>query len=143
MAKTLTIDERFALLDEATEFYSDLSDAGKEIFDLSRKKAAALSTVKEWLGVYKERMMNGADWTEKDLEDWLNSVIRPEFVDMMAVEYDMKEEEKDFYEGWFGMAIGILTGEEDTLNQLKREQARYDELVQAKMENRPLSDLLK
>lgn len=142
MAKELSIKERFDILDEAIDFYWNLSDAWQKNYELSLRKAAALSTVKEWLGVYQDKMMEGAERTEKDIAEWINSVIRPEFVDMMAVEYEMTEEQKDFYEWGFGLAAGILLNDKEQIDGLRKMQAAYDDLIEAKLSNRTLADII-
>ena len=95
----LTIDERFALLEEAEQFFSDLSDAGEESYRLGLRKAAALGTVLKGLELYQRRMLGGDEWTEKTLADGLAMVIRPETIDEMIEIFKPDEKEASFYKG--------------------------------------------
>lgn len=126
----MTIEERLKLLGEAEDFYSDLSDAGKDIYRLGLRKAAALGTVKEWLELFKERMLGEEDWTEKTLESALTLVLNEDYINEMIDQYELKGDEADFYKGWFGLAKSIMEGDENITDRLRKEQAAYDELSQ-------------
>ena len=126
----MTIEERLNLLGDAEEFYSNLSDAGEDVYRLGLRKAAALWTVKEWLELYKWKMLEWKEWTQEDLEKALTIVIDGDYIDNMIAQYGIKNDEADFYMGWFGLAKSIMEWDEDTINRLKKEQAAYDELSQ-------------
>lgn len=129
----MTIEERLNLLGEAEKFYSDLSNAGEDVYRLGLRKAAALGTVKEWLELFKERMLEEEDWTEKTLEGALAFVLNEDYINEMIDKYELKGDEADFYMGWFGLAKSIMEGDKDIIDRLKKEQAAYDELVEKKL----------
>ena len=141
--KPLTIEERLALLDEAYVFFTDLSDAGQEAEHLWLRKAAALGTVKSCLAYYKDKIMNDAERTEDELAKAMEVSIDEWAINSMVALAKMTDEEKDFYEWWFGLAIWILEGDEDTIKGLRQLQAEYDNIVQAKLQNKTIGDLLK
>ncbi len=126
----MTIEERLSLLQEAEQFYSDLSDAWKDTYRLWLRKAAALGTVKDWLELYKTRMLEGKERTDEDLVLWLNVAVDWDFVQKMIDDYGMTTDEADFYMGWFGLAKAIMEGDEETIARFRQEQAAYDELSQ-------------
>lgn len=124
----MTIEERLKLLGEAENFYSDLSNAGEDVYRLGLRKAAALWTVKEWLELFKEKMLGEEDWTEKTLENALAFVLNEDYINEMIDQYELKGDEADFYMGWFGLAKSIMEWDEDIIYRLNKEQAAYDEL---------------
>lgn len=142
MAK-LTIEERLNLLEEAEIFFSDLSDAGEQSYKLGIRKASALWTVLKWLELYQDKMLNGDEWTEETLAAGLDLVIRPETIDEMVKTFDIDGQEESFYKGWFGLAIGILEWDEKTINDFKDLQKQYEEVLECKVANKTLADLLK
>ena len=139
----LTIDERLALLEEAEQFFADLSAAGEDDEKLWRKKAAALWTVKECLELYKNKMLEWKDWTETTLEMALATVVEEDYIEKMVKINWMSEEEADFYKGWFGMAIGIIHWDEETINDLRELENQYDNIVELKAQDKTIADLLK
>ena len=126
----MTIEERLKLLGEAENFYSDLSNAGEDVYRLGLRKAAALWTVKEWLELFKEKMLGEEDWTDKTLESALALVLDEDYINEMIDQYELKGDEADFYMGWFGLAKSIMEWDEDIIYRLNKEQAAYDELSQ-------------
>lgn len=140
--KTLTIEERLALLGDAENFFADLSDAGEKNYKLGLKKAAALGTVKESLELYKKRMLDWEERTEEEIEKALNMIIDSWHIDLMAKEYDMSEEDRDFYEWGFGLAIGIMKWDEEQIKGFREMQVAYDDLVEAKLWNKTLADII-
>lgn len=143
MAEKLTIDERLALLEEAEQFFADLSAAGEGNEKLWRKKAAALWTVKDCLALYKNKLLEGKDWTETTLEMALGTVIEEDYIDKMIEINWMTDEEAEFYRGWFGMAIGIINWDEETINGLKELEEQYDNILEMKSKDKTIADLLK
>lgn len=142
MAK-LTIDERLALLEEAENFFADLSASGEDNERLWLRKAAALWTVKECLELYKNKMLEWKDWTEATLKMALDTVIEEDYVTKMIEINWMTVEEAEFYKGWFGMAIGIIEWDEETIAGLKDLEEQYDKIVEMKAQNKTVADLLK
>ena len=142
MAK-LTIDERLALLEEAENFFADLSASGEDNEKLWLRKAAALWTVKECLELYKNKMLEWKDWTEATLKMAIDTVIEEDYVIKMIEINWMDELEADFYRGWFGLAIGIIEWDEEQINWLKELEEQYDKIVEMKAQNRTVADLLK
>lgn len=128
----MTIEERLKLLGEAEDFYSDLSDAGKDIYRLGLRKAAALGTVKEWLELFKEKMLGEEDWTEKTLESALALVLNEDYINEMIDKYELKGDEADFYKGWFGLAKSIMEWDEEIIKNFRLEQSSYDDLIERK-----------
>ena len=143
MAEKLSIAERLALLDEAENFFADLSAAGEDNEKLWLRKAAALWTVKECLELYKNKMLEWKEWTEETLEEWLATVIEEDYMAKMIEINWMTEEEAVFYKGWFGMAIGIVHWDEETINDLRELEAQYDNIVELKAQDKTIADLLK
>lgn len=142
MAK-LTIDERLALLEEAEQFFADLSAAGEDDEKLWRKKAAALWTVKECLELYKNKMLEWKSWTETTLEMALATVVEEDYIEKMIKINWMSEEEADFYKGWFGMAVWIIEWDKETIDWLRELQEGYAHLEEMKASDKTIADLLK
>lgn len=126
----MTIEEKLALLGEAEQFFSDLSDAWKETYKLWLRKAAALWTVKEGLELYKTKVLGDKEWTEEDLTKWLETVIRPEFISQMVEQYGIDGDELEFYMGWFGLAKWIMLDDKEQIDWFRKQQAAYDDLIQ-------------
>lgn len=117
-----TLAERLALLDEAENFFKEvgtLSDNEMALF-----KAAALGTVREWLLLINSRVD-----LEKNLEDALNLVIDEDIINHFIEEHNIKWENKDFYLGWFGMAVWIMSNNEETYDGLRELQEEWYEKV--------------
>lgn len=142
MAK-LTIDERLALLSEAEVFFADLSAAGEDSEKVWLRKAAALGTVRECLELFKDKMLEGRERTEETLKEWLATVIEEDYIDDMIKINWMTDEEAEFYRGWFGMAIWIINGDEDTIAWLVELQKQYAHLEEMKVSDKTIVDLLK
>ena len=128
----MTIEERFNLLAEAEHFYSDLSDAWEDIYRLWLRKSAALWTAKEWLENYKTKMLGDEDWTEEELEKWLTIVLDWNIINKVIKDYNMTDDEADFYLGWFGLAKSIMEGDEEIIKDFRLEQSIYDDLIERK-----------
>lgn len=143
MAEKLSIDERLALLAEAEDFFSDLSAAGESNEKLWLTKSAALGTVKECLEIYQNKILEGAEWTEATLKMGVLTVIEEEYVDAMIEMKWMTGEEAWFYRGWFGLAIGILEWDEETINEFRELQEQYGKLLEMKSNDKTIADLLK
>ena len=141
--KKLTIDERLALLEEAENFFADLSSAWEENEKLWLRKAAALGTVKECLELYKNKMLEGKDWTETTLQLGLATVIEEDYIERMIEINQMTDEEAEFYKGWFGLAVGIIEWDKEQINGLKELEKQYDELVDYSIQNKTIADLVK
>lgn len=139
----LTIDERLALLEEAENFFADLSATGEHNEKLWRTKAAALWTVKDCLELFKNKMLEWKDWTETTLKIALDTVVDEDYIKTMEKDKQMTDEEKDFYEGWFGLAIGILNWDKEAIDGLRELEKQYDNIVEMKAQNRTVADLLK
>lgn len=139
----LTIDERLALLEEAENFFADLSATGENNERLWRTKAAALWTVKDCLELFKNKMLEWKDWTETTLKMALDTVVDEDYIKTMENNKQMTDEEKDFYEGWFGLAIGILNWDKEAIDGLRELEKQYDDIVEMKAQNRTVADLLK
>lgn len=138
----MTIEEKINLLAEAEHFFADLSDAWEEAYKLWLRKAAALWTVKEALDLYKARILEDREWTEEDLNEALKLILRPEYIEQMQEQYEIKWEELEFYLGWFGLARWILFGNEEDIKGFRETQAAYDDLIEAKLWNKTLADII-
>ena len=128
----MTIEERLNLLGEAEEFFANLSDAWKEVYKLWLRKAAALGTVKEWLELYRARMLEWGEWTDEELEKGLDMTVDWDYIQRMIDYNGMTEEEADFYMGWFGLAKWIMQGDQEQIDWFRKQQGAYDDLLQAK-----------
>lgn len=143
MAEKLSIQERFDVLVEAINFFSDLSAAGEWNEKLWRIKAAALSTVEECLLLYQRKMLNEADWTEETLAEWLKLSINEDYIDKMVASKKMSEEEADFYRGWFWLAVWILMWDDISIDGLRELEKQYEEIEDYKINSKSIEDLLK
>ena len=141
--KTLSIDERLALLWEAEQFFADLSDAGETSEKLWRLKAAALGTVKQCLELYQQKMLGGNEWEEDDVKEALELAIKEEFIERAISSRWMTDDEAAFYKGWFGLAIWIMEWDKESIDWLRKLQAEYDEIVDMKLANKTIWDLIK
>lgn len=139
----LSIEERLNLLKEAENFFADLSSAWEENEKLWLRKAAALATVSGELEIYKNKVLGWKDWTEESLKDGLATAIDEEHINEMIETHWMTDEEADFYQGWFGMAIWILNGNKETINGLRELQKEYAHIEEMKASNKTIADLLK
>ena len=139
----LSIEERLNLLQEAENFFADLSSAWEENEKLWLRKAAALSTVSEWLELYKNKMLEWKDWTEKTLEEWLTTVVNEEYINQMIDIHWMTGEEALFYRWGFWMAVWILEWDEETISWLRELQEEYNDIEEMQASNRTIADLLK
>lgn len=129
----MTIEERLTLLEEAEEFFLNLSEVNKEYHSLWLRKAAALATVKGWLDSYREEMMWDRERTEEDLEAAMAIVFDKETIDDMAAHWKLEWEDLDFYLWGFGLAKGIIEWDKESIDGLRKLQAAYDELVEKKL----------
>lgn len=143
MAEKLSIEERLALLTEAENFFSDLSEAWEENMRLWLFKVAAISTVKECLEVYKDKALEWKEWTEETLEEWIATVIEEDYINSMIKMKWMTELEADFYKGGFGLSIGLLRWDEESIAGLKELEEEYDNIVELKSKDKTIADLLK
>lgn len=139
---TLSIADRLNILTDAEHFFADLSEAGENAYRLGKFKAMALGTVRECLDLYKERMMEWEDWTEEKLEDALDIIVNEKLINMMIENTEMKEDEADFYRGWFGLSVGIVQNDQETLDGLAEQQDAFEKILEAKRDNKTLADLL-
>lgn len=139
----LSIKERLDLLQEAENFFADLSSAWEENEKLWLRKAAALATVSGELELYKNKVLEWKDWTEESLKDGLATAIDEEHINEMIETHWMTDEEADFYQGWFGMAIWILNGNKETIDGLRELQKEYAHIEEMKASNKTIADLLK
>lgn len=144
-AKTLdlTIQEKLGLLDEAITFFANMSEVWIENMQLGLHKAAALSTVKECLEVYQAKILDWAEWTEETLKDGMETVIDEEYIDNMIEMKKMDEECASFYRGWFGLAIWLLQWDKESIDWLRELEAEYDNVVEFKLHDKTIWDLLK
>ena len=139
---TLSIADRLNILTDAEHFFADLSEAGENAYRLGRFKAMALGTVRECLDLYKERMMEWEDWTEEKLEDALDIIVNEKLINMMIENTEMKEDEADFYRWGFGLSVGIVQNDQETLDGLAEQQDAFEKILEAKRDNKTLADLL-
>lgn len=139
----LSIEERLNLLKEAENFFADLSSAWEENEKLWLRKAAALWTVSECLELFKNKMLEWKGWTEETLKEWLATVVDEGYINNMIEIKWMTDEEADFYKGWFGMAVWIIEGDEETISWLRELQKEYDNIEEMQASNRTIADLLK
>lgn len=130
MAEKLSIKERFDILVEAIQFFSDLSSAGNVNERLWRAKAAALSTVEECLLLFQRKILNDAEWTEKTLATWLETCVDEDYINQMVESKGILDEEADFYKGWFGLAIWILQWDMESINWLRELEKEYENIVE-------------
>lgn len=138
----LSIEERLALLQEAENFFADLSSAWEESEKLWLRKAAALSTVRECLELYKDKALEWKDWTEETLKEGLTTVIEEDYIDNMIKINWMPDLEADFYRWWFWLAIWIIEGNKEAIDWLRELQREYENLERAKASNKTIADLL-
>lgn len=141
--KNLSISERIMLLEEARFFYDDLSDADENMAEVGRYKAAALETVIEWLRFYQEKILKWKEWTERTLKEWVYTIINEKYIDKMIDDNKMTEEQVDFYKGWFGLAIWIIEWNNESITWLRELQTQNDKILDYKIQNKTIADLLK
>lgn len=139
----LSIEERLNLLQEAENFFADLSSAWEENEKLWLRKAAALATVSGGLESYKDKVLGWKDWTEETLKEWLATVIEEDYIEDMIKTNWMTDEEAAFYKGWFGMAVWIIEWDKETIDWLRELQKGYAHLEEMKASDRTIADLLK
>lgn len=137
--KKLSIQERFNLLNEAYDFFRDLSDAGKESEHLWKCKAASIGTIIDNLRTFEDKM-DISEWNDELIESFLNIAIDEDIIKTLWEQ--IWEEERDFYEGWFGFAIGVLRGNKETIDWFRELQSAYDGIIEVKLKNRTFKDLL-
>lgn len=143
MEKTTTsIADRLNILADAEQFFADLSDAWENACRLGKFKAMALGTVKDCLQLYQDKMMDWKEWTEEDLEKALDTIVNESLIDMMVDNNKMSEDEADFYRWGFGLSIGIVQDDKETLDWLREQMDAYENILQTKIENKTLKDLL-
>lgn len=144
MAKKLklSIQERLDLLSEAVAFFQDIWPSD-DITHLWLVKACALSTVKDCLDLFQERVLKWAEWTEKTLQTWLATVVDRDYIKKMEEKKWMSQEEINFYEGWFGLAVGIVEWDKEAIDSLRELQDAYDKVLEAKASNKTIADLIK
>lgn len=139
----LSIEERLNLLQEAENFFADLSSAWEENEKLWLRKAAALWTVRECLELYKDKALEWKERTEETLKEWLATAIEEDYIENMIKINWMTDEEASFYKGWFGMAVWIIEWDKETIDWLRELQEEYAHLEEMKASNRTIADLLK
>lgn len=144
MAKKLklSIQERLDLLSEAVAFFQDIWPSD-DITHLWLVKACALSTVKDCLDLFQEKVLKWAEWTEKTLQTWLSTVVDRDYIKEMEEKKRMSQEEIDFYEGWFGLAVWIIEWVKGAIDSLRKLQAAYDKVLEVKASNKTIADLIK
>lgn len=136
----MTIEERLNLLAEARDFYADLSDVGGLNELLWHRKAAALNTVIEGLDFYKRTALFKEERTEENLKEAMEVVIDEDKVNEMIEKFEMNDLEAGFYEGGFGLAIGILQENEEAIEGLKKLQEEFEKISKKK---KSIADLIK
>ena len=141
-AKKLSIDERIMLLEDARFFFDDITESDENTNRLAKFKSAAIWTVIEWLGYYQKDILKWKKWNEKTLREWIEIVIRPDYIDKMIKDNKMTKQEIDFYEGWFWLAIWILEWDESQIVWFRKLQSSYEDLEQAKLWNKTIADLI-
>lgn len=129
----MTIEERLALLAEATEFYTNLEDAWEKVKMLWLRKATALATVKDWLKIYQREMLWDGERTEEDLESAMGIIFDNDAIKEMAEHWGLKWDDLDFYLWGFGLAKWIIEWDKESIDWLRKLQATYDELVEEKL----------
>lgn len=139
----LSIEERLNLLQEAENFFADLSSAWEENEKLWLRKAAALSTVRECLELYKDKALEWKGRTEESLKEWLATVIEEDYIENMIKINWMTDEEADFYKGWFWLAVWIIEWDKETIDGLRELQKEYAHIEEMDMSNKTIADLLK
>lgn len=139
----MTVEEKLNLLKEAEEFYSDLSDAGEESYKLGRYKATGVSVVYNCLLDIKETVAPEDEWTEEFLAVAVPAIVKEEYITQAEEKFGIEWEEKEFYEWGFGLALAILQGDKEQIDNFRKLQGAYDELVETKLQNRTLADLIK
>ena len=138
--KQLSIQERFDLLDEAYDFFRWMTSVWETAEHLWRCKAASINTIRDCLKIYEDKM-SVLEWNDGEIETFLDVAIDENLINKLWEKMD-NEDDRDFYEWWFGLAIGILRGDKDTIKWFRELQAKYDEIVEMKLQNRTLKDLL-
>lgn len=139
---TLSIADRLNILADAEQFFADLSDAWENAYRLGKFKAMALGTVKDCLQLYQDKMMDWKEWTEEDLEKALDTIVNESLIDMMVDNNKMSEDEADFYRWGFGLSVGIVQNDQETLDGLAEQQDAFEKILEAKRDNKTLADLL-
>lgn len=118
-----TLTERLTLLEEAENFFKEVGTLSDN--DMTLYKAMALGTVREWLLLVNSKWVD----LEKNLEDALNIVINEDIINHFIEEHNIEWENKDFYLGWFGMAVWIMSNNEETYDGLRELQDEWYEKV--------------
>lgn len=137
--KKLTIDERFDLLDEAYQFYSDLFLADSENDGLWKANAVALATIISLKNKYEEAYLD-TEWSDEEIERFIKRAVH--YDDVKRCSAVFKGKEKTFFEWWIVEGLGILKWEEDVIKMYRDTVAQYNEFAEATLENRTLADLL-
>lgn len=120
-----TLAERLTLLEEAENFFKEVGTLSDN--DVTLYKAAAIGTVREWLLLLNSKGIS-LD-TDENLEKALAIVIDEEFINKMIEEKWLKWEDKDFYLGWFGFSVWIMSNNEETYDGFRELQDEWYEKV--------------
>ena len=117
------LQERLLLLEEAENFFKEVGSLSNN--DMALYKAAAIGAVREWLLLVSSKWID----LEKDLDRALAIVVDEKLINDFIKEKKIEWENKDFYLGWFGFSIWVMTNDEKTYDGFRGLQEEWYEKV--------------
>lgn len=117
------LQERLLLLEEAENFFKEVGSLSNN--DMALYKAAAIGTVREWLLLVWNKWID----LEKDLDKALALVVDEELINNFIKDKKIEWEDKDFYLGWFGFSVWIMSNDEKVYDGFRELQEEWYEKV--------------
>lgn len=117
------LQERLLLLEEAENFFKEVGSLSNN--DMALYKAAAIGAVRELLLLVSSKWID----LEKDLDRALAIVVDEKLINDFIKDKKIEWENKDFYLGWFGFSIWIMTNDEKTYDGFRELQEEWYEKV--------------
>ena len=117
------LQEKLLLLEEAENFFKEVGSLSNN--DMALYKAAAIGTVREWLLFVHSKWID----LEKDLDRALAIVVDEGIINNFIKDKKIEWENKDFYLGWFGFSIWIMSNDEKTYDGFRDLQEEWYEKV--------------
>lgn len=124
----MTIKERFDLLEDAKNFFSDLSKVWEAAGNLWKYKATAIECIQWCLDIYREDALDWDEFTEETLKEWLATAIDEDIVFTVVQDIVMDDMEKDFFLWWLGLAMWILQWDKETIDWFNEQKEAYNNL---------------
>lgn len=124
--KSLSIEERKKLLDEAIDFFSALGKE-REDMDYLLFKASAMSWVRKAFNYISEDVMWRELKTDKDIEEATYIMLQNmDFEQLIKIE-NISDSDAFWYYGWVGLAIGILKWNDKLIKDFKDVQKAQED----------------